>query len=237
MWLHVDGAYGAPGVLDSRYRAELDPLARADSVALDAHKWLYVPYDAGAVFVRDEELMRDAFSFVPPYLRETADPDGVTWLPWLSEYGLEQTRAFRALKLWMALAYHGRAGYAAVIGRDVDNAARFAELVRAQPGLELVAHNLSIVCLRCVGAGMSGRRAGRLQPASAARRPARRRRLPLGHHARRALPAAGVLRQSAHARGGPPDRDRRDRSGGRRGAQSTSDLIAASAFSAFSRPS
>jgi aromatic-L-amino-acid/L-tryptophan decarboxylase len=154
VWLHVDGAYGAPGILHAGYRAELEPLARADSVALDAHKWLNVPYDAGAVFVRDAELMRDAFSLVPPYLREHADPDGVTWLPWLSEYGLEQTRAFRALKLWMSLAYHGRAGYTASIGRDVAHAQRLAELVVAHPALELVAHNLSIVCLRCVPAGV-----------------------------------------------------------------------------------
>ena len=104
-------------------------------MALDAHKWLNVPYDAGAVFVRDAELMRDAFSLVPPYLREHADPDGVTWLPWLSEYGLEQTRAFRALKLWMALAYHGRAGYTASIGRDVAHAQRLAEPVDAHPAL------------------------------------------------------------------------------------------------------
>jgi aromatic-L-amino-acid/L-tryptophan decarboxylase len=148
VWLHVDGAYGAPGVLDLRYRDELAPIARADSLAMDAHKWLYVPYDAGAVFVRDADLMRDAFSFVAPYLRASADPDGVSWLPWLSEYGLEQTRAFRALKVWMALAYHGRAGYAEAIGRDLDHASRLARAVEAHPELELVAHNLSIVCLR-----------------------------------------------------------------------------------------
>jgi glutamate/tyrosine decarboxylase-like PLP-dependent enzyme len=155
IWLHVDGAYGAPGVLDKRYRAQLLPLARADSIAIDAHKWLYVPYDAGAVFVRDAELMRDAFSFVAPYLRAIPEPDGMTWLPWLSEYGLEQTRAFRALKVWMALAYHGRSGYAEAIGRDIDNAARLAELADAEPELELVAHNLSIVCLRSRPAGVA----------------------------------------------------------------------------------
>jgi aromatic-L-amino-acid/L-tryptophan decarboxylase len=150
VWLHVDGAYGAPGVLDPRYRDRLAPIAAADSLAMDAHKWLYVPYDCGAVFVRDAELMRDAFSFVPPYLREASDPDGVSWLPWLSEYGLEQTRAFRALKLWMALSFHGRAGYAEAIARDVDHAERLAALVEAHPRLELVAHSLGIVCLRCL---------------------------------------------------------------------------------------
>ena len=103
VWLHVDGAYGAPAVLDPRYAAELAPMAAADSLAVDAHKWLSVPYEAGAVLVRDEEGLRAAFSRVPAYLREDSDPDGVTWLPWFSEYGTQLTRPFRALKVWAAL--------------------------------------------------------------------------------------------------------------------------------------
>ena len=66
-------------------------MAAADSLAVDAHKWLSVPYEAGAVLVRDEEGLRAAFSRVPAYLREDSDPDGVTWLPWFSEYGTQQT--------------------------------------------------------------------------------------------------------------------------------------------------
>jgi len=154
VWLHVDGAYGAPAILDARYEPELAPLAQADSVALDAHKWLYVPYDAGAVLVRDGALMRATFSRVAAYLDVEADPDGVTWLPWFSEYGPEQTRAFRALKLWAALRRHGKAGYARSISRDNRLADHLAELTASQPGLELVAHNLSIVCLRCTPAGV-----------------------------------------------------------------------------------
>jgi aromatic-L-amino-acid decarboxylase len=80
----------------------------------------------------------------------------VTWLPWFSEYGLEQTRSFRALKIWMALLYHGRSGYAESICRDNRLADRFAELVDAHPELELVAHNLSIVCLRACPAALPG---------------------------------------------------------------------------------
>lgn len=148
VWMHVDGAYGAPGVLDKRYREQLQPIRRADSLAMDAHKWLYVPYDAGAVFVRDADLMRDTFSLIAPYLREEPDPEGVSWLPWFSEYGLEQTRAFRALKVWMALAFHGREGYAEAIAHDIDMAAELARRVDAHAELELVAHNLGIVCLR-----------------------------------------------------------------------------------------
>lgn len=154
VWMHVDGAYGAPAILDPRYTDELAPMAHADSVAIDPHKWLYVPYDAGAVLVRDAELMRDTFTLVPPYLQEDSDPGGVTWLRWFSEYGPEQTRPFRALKIWMALQYHGRAGYAESISRDNRLADHLAELVDNHPDLDLVAHNLSIVCLRAVPAGL-----------------------------------------------------------------------------------
>jgi glutamate/tyrosine decarboxylase-like PLP-dependent enzyme len=151
--MHVDGAYGAPAILADRYRDELRPLARADSLALDAHKWLYVPYDAGAVLVRDAELMRSTFSRVASYVRQNEDPEGVTWLPWFSEFGVEQTRPFRALKVWAAIRLHGRDGYARSITRDTLLADRLAALADAHPELQLIAHNLSIVCLRCTPPG------------------------------------------------------------------------------------
>jgi aromatic-L-amino-acid/L-tryptophan decarboxylase len=154
VWLHVDGAYGAPAVLDPRYAAALAPMAAADSVAVDAHKWLSVPYEAGAVLVRDEEGLRAAFRRVAAYLREDSDPDGVTWLPWFSEYGTQQTRGFRALKVWAALAHHGRSGYAAAIGRDLDLAERIADRVARAPQLDLVARGLSVVAFRCAPAGV-----------------------------------------------------------------------------------
>jgi glutamate/tyrosine decarboxylase-like PLP-dependent enzyme len=149
LWMHVDAAYGGPAILTRRYRDELEPLARADSLALDAHKWLYVPYAAGAVLVRDAGLMRATFSRVASYLTQEADPGGVIWLPWFSEYGLEQTRPFRALKVWMALLLYGRAGYARAIERDCEHAELLGRLVDDDPDLELVARNLSVVCLRC----------------------------------------------------------------------------------------
>jgi aromatic-L-amino-acid decarboxylase len=153
VWLHVDGAYGAPAVLDPRYAAALAPMAAADSVAVDAHKWLCVPYEAGAVLVRDEEALRAAFSRVAAYLQEDSDPGGVTWLPWFSEYGTQQTRGFRALKVWAALAHHGRSGYAASIGRDLDLAERLAARVDAAVALTLVSRGLSVVTFRCTPAG------------------------------------------------------------------------------------
>jgi glutamate/tyrosine decarboxylase-like PLP-dependent enzyme len=149
VWLHVDGAYGAPAILTNRYRADIAPVARADSVALDPHKWLYVPVDAGLVLVRDGAAMRDAFSLVPAYLRTDGNAAGVAGPPWLSEYGSEQTRPFRALKVWMTLKHLGLDGYRALIERDVALAERLAARVREAPDLELwEPQGLSVVCFR-----------------------------------------------------------------------------------------
>ncbi|HVC83422.1 MAG TPA: aminotransferase class V-fold PLP-dependent enzyme [Chloroflexota bacterium] len=148
LWLHVDGAYGAPAILTTRYREELAPLSLADSVALDPHKWLYVPVEAGLVLVRDAEALRDTFSLVPPYLRTDGNPTGVGGPPWLSEFGFQQTRGFRALKVWMALKHHGTSGYAEAIEHDCALARYLAEQVAERPDLELLAANLSIVCFR-----------------------------------------------------------------------------------------
>jgi glutamate/tyrosine decarboxylase-like PLP-dependent enzyme len=99
LWLHVDGAYGALAILDRQYEKQLSALSRADSIALDPHKWLYVPVEAGVILVRDARHMRATFSLVPPYLQTDGKTDGVGGLPWFSEYGFEQTRGFHALKV------------------------------------------------------------------------------------------------------------------------------------------
>jgi aromatic-L-amino-acid/L-tryptophan decarboxylase len=148
VWLHVDAAYGGPAILTTRYRAALQPLARADSLALDPHKWLYIPVEAGLVLVRDATAMRDTFSLVPPYLRTDGSPTGVGGPPWFSEYGFQQTRGFRALKVWMALKHFGLDGYTALIEHDLALADHLADRVREHPDLELVASGLSIVCFR-----------------------------------------------------------------------------------------
>ena len=149
LWFHVDGAYGAPGILSEQYRPQLEALSLADSVALDPHKWLYLPVEAGLVMVRDGTAMRDAFSLVPPYLRTDGNPHGVGGPVWFSEYGFQQTRGFRALKVWMALKYHGLEGYTASIERDIALAQHLARLVETSDDLELVApQSLSIVLFR-----------------------------------------------------------------------------------------
>lgn len=157
VWLHVDGAYGAPAILTSEYSHKLSPLARADSIALDPHKWLYIPVEAGLVLVRDASALRQTFSLVPPYLQTEGKPEGVGGLPWFSEYGFQQTRAFRALKVWMAIRFHGLTGYREAIEKDLTLARHLASLMRSDRDFELFEpQSLSIVCFRFSPPEMNG---------------------------------------------------------------------------------
>jgi aromatic-L-amino-acid/L-tryptophan decarboxylase len=154
VWLHVDGSYGAPAVLLlAQYSQTKAALSQVDSLAMDPHKWLYVPVDAGLVLLRDRQLARDAFSLVPPYLRTDDDPDGVGGPVWFSEYGFDQTRPFRALKVWLELKHLGLDGYRDLVAHDIAVADRLAAGVAAAPDLELLACGLSVVCFRCRPAG------------------------------------------------------------------------------------
>jgi aromatic-L-amino-acid/L-tryptophan decarboxylase len=156
LWLHVDGAYGAMGAALPAHRARYAGLERADSIALDPHKWLSVPVECGAVLVRDGDLLRQAFSLVPDYLRTETDR-GFGGLPWYSEYGIQQTRGFRALKLWMTLRHLGRDGVRNLVARHLALARHLASLVDAGPDLErLAAVELSIVCFRYAPTGLRG---------------------------------------------------------------------------------
>jgi aromatic-L-amino-acid decarboxylase len=149
VWLHIDGAYGAPAILTSEYSEVLSSLALADSVAMDPHKWLYVPVDAGFVAIRDAENLRSSFSLVPPYLRTDGDENGVQGPPWFSEFGIEQTRPFRALKVWMALKTFGTDGYRSLIEHDIRMARSLASELREQPAFEVwQPQEMSIVCFR-----------------------------------------------------------------------------------------
>jgi glutamate/tyrosine decarboxylase-like PLP-dependent enzyme len=148
LWFHIDGAYGAVGVMDTRSAEMFAGMERADSLALDPHKWLSVPVECGCVLVRDAGIMRDTFSLVPAYLR-TEEQRGIGGLPWFSEYGFQQTRGFRALKVWMTLSATGKDGLAETIRRHNDLAKTLAGMVEATPELELFAQpTLSIVCFR-----------------------------------------------------------------------------------------
>jgi aromatic-L-amino-acid/L-tryptophan decarboxylase len=154
LWLHVDGALGGVGVLDPSVAAAFAGLDRADSLTVDPHKWLAVPVECGCALVRDGELLRETFSLVPTYLR-TEEGKGFGGLPWYSEYGFQQTRGFRALKLWSTLLLAGRDGLAQHIIRCNALARRLAALVDEADDLELlVPVELSIVCFRYAPAAL-----------------------------------------------------------------------------------
>ena len=145
LWFHVDGAYGAFGVLDPAISARFRGMERADSLALDPHKWLGVPVDAGCMLVRRGDDLRDVFSLIPPYLRQ----DTAAEIGTFAEYGPEQTRPFRALKTWATIAARGRTGIAAQVARSNALARELAALVEREPELELaVEPETSIVAFR-----------------------------------------------------------------------------------------
>ena len=105
MWFHVDGAYGAPAAQAPGAPPSLRALSEADSVAVDPHKWLYAPLEAGCVLVRDAEKLRNAFSYRPAYYH--FDDHVMNY----HDYGPQNSRGFRALKVWLGLRHVGRDGY------------------------------------------------------------------------------------------------------------------------------
>jgi len=156
LWLHVDGAYGAAAILDPKCKPLFRGMERADSIALDPHKWLSVPVECGCVLVRDGSLLRDAFSLVPPYIR-TEPGKGIGNLPWFAEYGFQQTRGFRALKLWATLAHAGTSGLRLQIARHIALARYLEEKIEATPNFELRSKGkLSIVCFRYLPRELAG---------------------------------------------------------------------------------
>jgi aromatic-L-amino-acid decarboxylase len=156
LWLHVDGAYGAIAAVDPECRPRFSALGRAHSLGIDAHKWLSVPVECGCALVRDGAILRNTFSLVPPYLR-TEEGKGFGGLPWFSEYGFQQTRGFRALKLWMTLLHQGRKGIGETVSRHRALARHMASIVETCVDLELLAPvELSIVCFRYAPSQLSG---------------------------------------------------------------------------------
>jgi glutamate/tyrosine decarboxylase-like PLP-dependent enzyme len=155
LWFHVDGAIGAVVGLSTEHRALVNGMERADSVALDLHKWLHLPFEAGCVIVRDRTAHRAAFSLTPEYLAH-AQRGLASGADWFSEYGIQLSRGFRALKVWLSFKEHGLRKYARLIEQNIAQAHRLAELVLAAPELELMAPVvLNIVCFRYRGNGGS----------------------------------------------------------------------------------
>ncbi|HEX3140955.1 MAG TPA: pyridoxal-dependent decarboxylase [Rhizobacter sp.] len=153
LWFHVDGAIGAVVALSTKHRELVAGMEQADSVALDLHKWLHLPFEAGCVVVRDRKAHRAAFSLTPEYLAH-AQRGLASGTDWFSEYGVQLSRGFRALKVWLSFKEHGLRKYARLMEQNVAQAHRLAELVRAAPELELMAPVvLNIVCFRYRGKG------------------------------------------------------------------------------------
>ena len=148
MWFHVDGAFGALASLSPDLRPLVSGLERADSLAFDFHKWMYMPYEIGCVLVRHEPSHRLAFSMTPVYLAHAER--GLAGGPlWFSEYGVELSRGFKALKVWMSIKEHGIEKYGRLIRQNVDQARYLAHLVDNSPRLERLAPvPLNIVCFR-----------------------------------------------------------------------------------------
>jgi glutamate/tyrosine decarboxylase-like PLP-dependent enzyme len=157
LWLHVDGAFGAWAALALSVRNQVAGMERADSLAFDLHKWMYMPYEIGCVLVRREEEHRKAFSLTPAYLAHGEGGRGLTGgdLPWLTDYGFQLSRGFRALKAWMSLKEHGIRKFGRLIQQNIDQARYLAELIAAAPELELMAPvTLNVVCFRHIRPGL-----------------------------------------------------------------------------------
>jgi aromatic-L-amino-acid decarboxylase len=150
LWLHVDGAYGALAALAAPEKFK--GLELADSLSLDAHKWLYQPVDCGCLLYRDPGAAQAAFAHSGDYAKAlSADPvEGFAFF----EESMELSRRFRALKLWLSLRYHGLSAFREAIARDLAHARLLAERVAARPQLEVLAPvELSAVCFRLRGSG------------------------------------------------------------------------------------
>ena len=148
LWFHVDGAYGAPAAAVADTQALFRGIELADSVALDPHKWFYCPQEAGCVLVRDPKHLLDTFSYRPPYYHfgDYEEEPGINFY----EYGLQNSRGFRALKVWMTLLQAGQDGMRNLIANDIRMARLLFDLVDEAPDFEAFQTNLSITTFRYV---------------------------------------------------------------------------------------
>ncbi|MGB5500354.1 MAG: aspartate aminotransferase family protein, partial [Maribacter sp.] len=148
LWFHIDGAYGAPAAILPEMKATFEGLKQADSIALDPHKWLYAPIEAGCTLVKNPQHLLDAYSSHPEYypFDKSENAQALNYY----EYGLQNSRGFRALKVWMALQQVGRKGYTQLISDDIALSKLLFDLADEHNTLEAVSQNLSITTLRYV---------------------------------------------------------------------------------------
>ncbi|HET9527632.1 MAG TPA: aminotransferase class V-fold PLP-dependent enzyme [Pyrinomonadaceae bacterium] len=144
-WYHVDAAYGGPLAFSPKYKAKLQGIELADSITFDPHKWMFVPFSCGAVLVREGgRVLRDAFDMTPEYLSE--DRGGADVEFDFFRYGQMGTRRFNSLKLWMAIKFMGREGYARTVERHIDLTRYLASRIDALADLERVGEVETAVC-------------------------------------------------------------------------------------------
>lgn len=162
LWFHVDGAFGALAKLVPEYAETLKPIEQADSVAFDLHKWMYMPYEIGCVLIKNAEAHRKAFAVTPSYL--TAEIRGLAGGPDpMNNFGLELSRGFKALKVWMSLKEHGLEKYRWMIRQNIAQAFYLGSLIEAHESLELLAPvTMNIVCYRYRREGLSEETLNRL---------------------------------------------------------------------------
>lgn len=146
IWFHIDGAYGGFAVLTPEGKAALEGIGTADSVTLDPHKWLFQPYETGCLMVRDTRLLESAFRILPEYLQDAAlGEEQVNF----ADRGVQLTRGFRALKVWMSIQMLGLGAHRAAIAESIVLARDAGRRIAASPVLELLAPpSLGIVCFR-----------------------------------------------------------------------------------------
>jgi glutamate/tyrosine decarboxylase-like PLP-dependent enzyme len=163
LWFHVDGAFGALAALSKDLRHLINGMQEADSIAFDLHKWMYMPIEVGCVLVRSEQAHRRAFSLTPEYLAHGGDRGLIAGSRWFSDYGVQLSRGFRALKVWMSLKEHGIQRYGRLILQNVHQARYLAELVDQTPQLQRLAPvPLNIVCFRYRADGLDDEALNRL---------------------------------------------------------------------------
>jgi aromatic-L-amino-acid/L-tryptophan decarboxylase len=162
LWFHVDGAFGALAKLSPRFKSMVAGLELADSVAFDLHKWMYLPFESACVLVRDGDQQRNTFRSTAPYIAKQARGTIAGGLPF-ADLGLELTRNFKALKVWMSLKAHGLSTYRQLIEQNVDQAQYVKSKIEAHPALQLLAPvPLNIVCFRFVDASLDNEKTNAL---------------------------------------------------------------------------
>jgi aromatic-L-amino-acid decarboxylase len=145
-WFHIDGAYGIPAAVIPELKPLFAGIEEADSIAIDPHKWLYSPLEAGCTLVKDPNHLIETFSSHPVYYNFSHEEGSPTTN--FYEYGLQNSRGFRALKVWLSLQQAGRAGYIEMIREDISLSRLLFDLAERHPELQAISQNLSITTLR-----------------------------------------------------------------------------------------